>query len=330
MNTQAKRNGSCLRFIVVAVVCCAAAAVEGVSEAPDDPDRISSISAEEPNDLRWDLTERLAVAWDSVELSVKLSKSLADEGAKSPAIKRTLTISGELQVFDTNDLIGIDANCPVAFEVLGGDGDVLPLAAAPQAGGRRYQELDYYFPVWDPSRETWLQRAKPCEFLLCLNLDPNQPAPSSLSLLRGYVYVLYAEDIIEVNVPFEASDEIIEATPDLEIVVSKAQFKCCAWEYTTWVRSKNGSVQGLGDPLSSEDVVADYVILETQLVRQGYVPSPVEQEITGNSFEVVRCSGQFTRGGARPETIRHIIAVSPWEAKVPFVFTDIPVPGFEP
>ena len=56
-----------------------------------------------------------------------------------------------------------------------------------------------------------------------LYLDPNGAVPSVLSQVKGYVYALYAEDVIEVDIPYEPVGQWIDVVPDMEIQSARSE-----------------------------------------------------------------------------------------------------------
>ena len=316
----------------------------------------------EPNDLRWDLAEKFEFRWTSAELSAKVVN-----GASSSLVERTLIISGVLGILDDEGVVSIDVNDPAIIEVLDRDGNAVQYQANQSSSARCYQGLG-----WRSSLEGGKlipQYWHPFTLTLRLSDDPNQPVPSSLTLLKGYVYVLYADDVISFDVPFDPNSGCheMETAPDLQVCVDSETPPCPAeplgyirvapelgrlspvrsttpvplYKYTTWVKSKSGRpVMALQDPSWwPRDLypLGDYVVLGTKLFTYA----------DGKSW-IRSFSTQWTRSGAAGsqgaccwgyveqmindnmyDTIRHVIAVHPVEIKIPFALKDIPIPSVQ-
>ena len=69
-----------------------------------------------------------------------------------------------------------------------------------------------------------------CPFNLTLRLpdDPNEPVPSSLAVLEAYVYVLLADDVVSLDIPFDPNGgwHELKAAPDLQICVDPTTPPC--------------------------------------------------------------------------------------------------------
>jgi hypothetical protein len=293
-----------------------------------------------PIEVRPDLTQRFEARWKSIVLSATVLNRLGSRegGVSSP--NWTLTVGGEVEILDCNDLVGTGASPIEITKVIGADGnDVEAVFAADAAGSwRSYRRLEYYYPgVWDSSLGTYRQTAKPYDLSVSLGIDPNKALVSSLAVIEGYIYALYAENTIEIDVPFRASEDWVQSAPDLQTCVISAGLDCCNWMYHTALKSTTASLGALGDRLDLEDHVADYIVLEVQVFA---LPDPgirmfAASKIVGSSsqagaggFYGVDCLGEVAdRGYPGVKTVRHIIAAHPIEVKIPFALRDIPMPS---
>jgi hypothetical protein len=318
---------------------------------------VTAVSAE-PNDLRWDLVKAFKFDWTSAELSAKVTK-----GDDPNAPVRTLSVSVKLDILDMTRLVIVDMNSIGIREVLDQDGNATQYQPVQSDQTRRYDHLNWH---WDQGG-TWLGLPlQPLNVMFRLTSNPKQPLPSSISQLTGYVYAIYADDVIKVDIPFDPDYGWHEAkvVPDLMLCVDLLTPPCPGplqyvnllptsmdsrrfnlhrpktpvplYKYETWVKSKKGGpMMGLFDPATwyprSLFPLGDYAIVRTELFdsKRNIADQFFTQWIVGNPSgdTGARCSGQKEQAsGDTYDSIRHVIAVHPVEVKVPFVLKNIPIP----
>jgi hypothetical protein len=305
-----------------------------------------------PNELRWDLADKFKPACESTTASSRIVISARGGLANGSVGERTLSISCKLDILDTNDLVALDVIDLGIMRLRDeNDKDVQFLR-------NQYQFVRQYQPVrWDYSGDPIRATLLPCGFTLLIRLDPNQPVPSSLSRVEGYIYALYAEDEIKVDVPFGPQRDWVDAAPGLRIMVTPdtppppgpIQFvprgssspsvyasPVAIYEFRTCVQSTTGlPVLGLQDPWPSDSswTLGDYVVVKTSLYDRvsnlsASVSTPnVTSDPWGRGGAI--CTGWARQDLHSYDTIRHAIAVHPVEVKIPFVLTNIPVPKFQ-
>jgi len=316
----------------------------------------------EPNDLRWDLAGNYEFRWTTVDLSTKVIK-----GDVADSYERTLTISGELRIPETEGLVAFESERPWVLSVSDGNGNAVPSQFGQGLGGRWYE--NNVWPLNVGPQGVW---GSPFTLTLRLPDNPKEPVPSSLAELVGYMYVLLADDVLFLDIPFDPNSgwHETEAAPDLQICIDPATPPCPGppeyipvellpgaskgpwafpyrpttpvplYRYRTWVKSKSGApVMALRDrgAYYHRDVypLGDYAILRTELydsVGQTSVNVPTQEIKSGVSdIRGTWCWGQMEQGRYDAyDTIRHVVAVHPVEVKIPFVLTDIPVPSCPP
>jgi hypothetical protein len=189
----------------------------------------------------------------------------------------------------------------------------------------------------------------------------------SISLLEGYIYAVYADEVIKVDIPFDPDGGWIEpkTAPDLIVRVDPTTPPCPGplrfvnvpladplygprrpatpvplYIYQTRVKSKTGGpMMGLYDPgvwyARSLFPLGEYVVVRTELCdsRNKTSVHTFTQWIVGDSlgYDGARCNGQMKQGpGDTYDSIRHVIAVRPVEVKIPFVLKNVPVPTLLP
>jgi len=300
---------------------------------------------DDPNDLRWDLARRFGFTVESVQMSSTLD--LTQDGALSETARRVLTLSVGIRMLDSNDLAALDVDDPTILEVLGADGKTVGRLVRPFPP--IYKPVDLYVEAGSGR----LGRG-PSRFSLQLPFDPNQPVPASISALRGYLYALYAPDIIEADVPFKVGD-FVRVLADLEICVlgdtppppgpvqtetvwvgsipfTHFPVPICLYKYNTYVRSCTGGVVlAAKTRWPGGGTTVDYTVMKTQLVdskAKTCTNVPSQSFAYGSNGPI--CSGCKEQDAYDYDVIRHIIAVRPYEVKVPFVLTNIPVPSCTP
>ena len=288
----------------------------------------------DPNGFRPDLAEKLEMTVNSVTASATLFPSFDGDSQLS---ERILTVSVSLPFQRKYGLIGADLNHPVilnATDVSGSSVALLPT----EVDWHRYEGRGYT----SYSSRPFGARIPP-GVLVELRLDPHQNVPSSLSSVKWYVQALYTENVIRVDVPFEASEEWIEAEtmPDLEVRIDRAEsfslvdsrgVQSYLHRYTTMVRSRSRSVlRGQNEELHVGDALPEYLVLGTCFLTDlgTLTPTSLNHSVAGDpGGQGAYCSGRshYSKG---VNGIRHTIAVHPLEVKLPFEFTDIPVPSFQ-
>ncbi len=238
----------------------------------------------EPNDLRWDLTGWFQVAPVSVTLSSRTVLPTAGEKPSGAIGERTLSISTKLDILNTNGLVGLDIIDLGIVSVRDEDGKDIRCLSSQYQYLRQYQQVKWGY-AGDPIRDTLL----PSGFTPVLRLDPNQPTPPSLSRIEAYLYALYADDKIQVDVPFGPPRDWVDAAPGLQIIVapdtppppgpiqlsprgssapSAYASPLAIYEIWTCVQSTAGRpVVGLEDPwpLAVPWSLGDYVVVEVSL-----------------------------------------------------------------
>lgn len=334
-----KRGNTCLCTFVVAVLVCTGRI--GLSQGQDG--------------LRHDLAKKFGFTWEAVELSARLKNTAGSDTVDPNALSRDLTISVHLDIRDRTGLVGMAVDNARILEVLDGQGKVVQ--RIPDASERMRQHMKVgYVSV----SENWrrVQKLKPSEVPIRLHLAPDNGVPSVLSRIHGYVYALYADDIIEVDVPFEPVGQWVKVAPNLEIqvdpdtlpppgpveyeprpdrIASPHRLKTprVIHGYATCVRSKTGkSVRGLSDELKDGEAFGPYLVIETKLydsarkITYSVGKQSVRGECRGGTrAHSVYCGGSTIQGHDTYDMIRHVIAVNPREVKIPFTLTNVPVPS---
>jgi len=278
---------------------------------------------EDPNDLRWDFAEAFKFDWNSVTVSIKAANSALDSGLGAEVPVRTISVSASVDFSPakTEGLVIIDVDRPQVYKVIGGEGRTVEWQSTQSDTVRCYQDFGWH---WDNEGHAGTNTPKPFSVEVQLIGDSTQRTPSSISHLEGYMYAIYAQHIIKVDVPFDPNSGWldVEAAPNLTVLVdpltppppppvelvstlpnvppgfwmgdprivpNRPKASLGSYVYGTWVKSKTGQrVLGLRDPRypSSSYAYGDYAILRTELYdsRRNTIGMCDDQHIIGTAF----------------------------------------------
>ncbi len=304
------------------------------------------------NALYGNLREKLEVVCTSAMVSSEVTNAGHKLARDRNRLERKLTFSLDLKILDSSNLVGLDVNHPVILTTVDGDGtDIRWLP-------RSYPVREYRAAKGFGGRgSVQLPRA-----VVQLILAPSQAIPASVAELTGYFHALYGEKVIEVDIPFEPNHPWIDAAPDLRIAVTvdtpprpgPIEYRTlilsgssrrvalltaprALYEYRTLVQSTTGqAVLALEDRWRMEVSwsLGDYVVIGTRLYdsqtnKLGFPEEHVWSDPFGK--HAAACFGKLEQHDENDyDSIRHLIAVHPVEVKIPFVLTDIPIPGLGP
>jgi len=313
-----------------------------VGSALDTPSAARQ-EAGDPNEAMWNVAERFAFVWDSVEVSAQAFNPSYTGPRDLYECGRSITVVGKVHVLDVNDLVGMQVVDPDVLEVVDSDGNDVAWAPFPWRPLRQYQGSNYECPIPQDPLATPQAVLQPYDVSVSFCVDPDQRPISALSLFQWCAYALYAEDVIEVDVPFEASEDWLKAAPGIQIRVTKATVECCDYTYWTEVKPAVGIVRAFDDPVSPTEPMADYLVVRTLLLdSEGNPVGATEDDrvsaavwserVESTSLNTAKCSGWLLTFVTEAEiaSVRHVIVVHPYEVRVPFVVRDLPLPGFRP
>ena len=162
------------------------------------------------NALYGNLREKLEVVCTSAMVSSEVTNAGHKLARDRNRLERRLTFSLDLKILDSSNLVGLDVNHPVILTAV--DGDSTDIRWLPRSYPVREYRAAKGFGGWGSVQ---LPRA-----VVQLILAPSQAIPASVAELTGYFHALYAEKVIEVDIPFEPNHPWIDAAPDLRIAVT--------------------------------------------------------------------------------------------------------------
>lgn len=301
---------------------------------------VAAQNAPDPNAAGGDITDRFAFVWDSVEVSAQVFNPSYTGRRDLYECGRSLTVVGKVHVLDANDLVGMQVVDPDVLQAVDRDGNDLAWAPLPWRPFRQYQELKYEWPVprdpYGPPRPV----LQPYDVSVAFCVDASQELSPSLSLFQWSAQTVYAEDVIEVDVPFGGTDDWLEVAPGIQIQVTKATVECCDYTYWTEVKHPGGVVRAFGDLFSPTEPIADYLVVRTLLLDADgdairateddrVSPAIWSERIESTSWDTAKCGGWLLTFITEAEiaSIRHVIVVHPYEVSIPFTVHDLPLPG---
>ena len=329
------------RSILAALVCAVCVGATSASSAADDPNVVGPAFG-----------KSFTVAVESVEVSASSGVDIADDTAACAPPRRTITIALRFEIPDANRPVAIDTYPPAVLGAWDALGQEIAFQTERTSDLRKYADSRCIFAGEDGH---CIEARGPAGINIELVLDPNQPVPSALSRLEGTICVLYAEDVIMGDVPFEVTGEWIEVNEDLQIAVSpktppapgpitwevipgmeddpyrqgyRSAEPIALWTYETYARSTTGGrVLTLDVTWGERTTVTDYVLIETGLVEAKMVFAIPSSQYAGPVSDGCICSGRWEQDSNNYDAIRHVFAVHPVEVRVPFALTDVPIPA---
>lgn len=164
--------------------------------------------SEDPNLVLWQAPEVFDAAWHSVSVTRATPNPdrYSQIGISEPS--DVIKISGEVEILDRTDLIGIDLDYSLACQAFDGEGNSV--------------RLDNVAGSFEPSHK-WITLPSGRKALTCsLHLENGQPIPHTLSEVDVLVHALYAQPLMELYVPFMVSEEWAEVIPGFKVKINRA------------------------------------------------------------------------------------------------------------
>jgi hypothetical protein len=356
MRKWRKRSWLCPLAVTMMLLGFIAVGADTIADPTDTASVPLAAASADSNDLRWDLARAFQFDWVSAELSAKVVP-----GADANAPARTVIVSVGLTVLDVKGLVILDMNSPGIIQVLDQRGNPVEYQAARSDQTRRYDSRSWY---WNNSGAVITTPLGPFDVAFRLSADPRQSAPSSLSQVQGYIYAIYADGVVGLDVPFDPNygwhqapavpglmacvdpatppcpwplKEIKVAGPDSTGTFYRPATPVPLYKYQTWVKVKaGGPMMGLNDPGGfyprASNPLGDYALVRTELYasKKDFSDYLFTQWVLSDPLgdRGASCNGEKEQvpGDVTYDSIRHIIAVHPVEVKIPFVLKNIPIP----
>lgn len=258
-----------------------------------------------------------------IEDRFEVSVAFASYSERTPG---RLEIRCDVGVLDPNLILGISED-GVITRVKNNKDEIVDIANPKVPLRSKYEPLQYrggfFIPPRTIKREPqWPDVFAPTEMVLELDSGLIGTDPDMINRIEGYFYVLMAESIEHVELPFEPLNLWVRLTPDLEIrLVEAEQYRRFRYNIETKGDTR-GSYRTEMD-LSGRLVVGrQWIGKNGRIVRRGRVNSRISPW--------VMIGGRGSGGTGDPvEKLRYVIAVKPSHHKIPFVLENISLPKRE-
>lgn len=364
MRTSPTRGCASLASVAVALFSCISVAAHVANDSVTDPNSHSVGASPDVNDLRWDLAKAFTFCWTSVELSAQMGRATPDGVGEANLPLCTLTVSGKVDwtPIETQGLVIIDVSAPQICELLDDYGNSIAYKNAQSDRKRDYQDRHWYWT--DTGAYLWTTDCDQFKLKGELCVDTYRSLPSTLSRVAGYIWAIYADAVVCVDVPFDPNYGSLESevVPDLTFVVDptmppapqpveyariplpgtggamvcRAKRAMGVYQYGTWLKSKMGRPvfrisEGIRYP-GHVYAYGDYAIVRTELYdsTEGVFTIPIDQGVVSSVWDT---RGSYCWGQTKQidddvlfDTVRHVILVHPVEVKIPFVLKNVSVP----
>ncbi|MCF7973863.1 MAG: hypothetical protein K9N55_08615 [Phycisphaerae bacterium] len=285
------------------------------------------------NDVLWNASDYFNARWDSVALTTIAHNSVIDSGVGLNSPERILTISGRIEVIDTNDLLGLDTENSFVCQAFDQDGNEMALP----------NRVSPFEPVYQWKLLNW----RPREITLQLQLTPDQIVPTALARVDFYAHALFARPFVTVDMPFEVTADWVELAPGFRVLIEKAVSKDGICEYQIQQELTGPPNSYLG--LSPYDELTSFILLSSPKIADLYTrdylfsltlmdseekPTSSDREYTGSKTsydpegKTIMTNTGYISDCSGIATLRYSIAVQPYKVIVPMTITDITLDGF--
>ena len=310
---------------------------------------LSLPSVRADSDPNTKIADRFDVSLDSARYATSTQVIRSSEGRSERAIER-LRLNCEVDIADANLVLGISRRGAIT-RLTNGKGEIVEdfgqRSLRPSSVFYSYQGLRYrpqFVPPQKParwktairsilrlpplksSRPQRLDKLAPSPMMLELDAGLFGPDAEKISRVEGHFYVLMAESLEHVDVPFKPAEKWRRVVPGLEIKVLEAESSESRYKYRIEARREENAVQGWLSPATDlpERLAAERQLIgrDGKLTRHRIGPLPLSLHLVGSG------SGSGSGRDVGPiKKFRFVIAVKPRHHKIPFVLEDIPLPG---
>lgn len=290
------------------------------------------------------IADNFKVSWSSIAYNKRVSvrNPVASEN-QGQEVSETLSLSCEVEIVDANLVLGICRE-PLVEEVKDGKGGDIEIGAVSSGSSfMRYEALRYrrrYVtptrqPRWktairsalrlsqeESSRPRWVNELEPSQMRIGLDVGLSKQTGGEIGVVKGHFYVLMAESLEHIEVPFKPSDDWVHLTPDMEIRLQEAQCTERSFRFNIKTRPQDGVSMR---PLSVQDYLPNRMVVAREFIGEDGKPT---QHFSGIRRLPAHVSGSGSGGGSncRIKSIRFVIAINPTHHEIPFVLEHIPLP----
>ena len=280
----------------VVLVWVGLATGQGMIDGPTTPPKV-------------DYSSNFVAIWDTVDLSVTLCN--AQEGLEGSTMTqdRTLSITGVVDVLDSEHVMGISTDNMKITRVLNESKSAIQCVS----------------PFFMQNIPTYHKLAGPEPFTIRLNLEQNETWPLGLSTVECEIVALYARDYEVFDIPFALSDQWIVLKPGIRVWVEQAQCDGNEYSYVLRIRYEGTDPTQFETSRYTNHLPDDMVIQIQLLDAQGAL---VTESETG-SFRIDNTNIRIGKGHAADvQTLRFKLATNPRNEIITLLLSDLPVPIF--
>ncbi len=278
------------------------------ARAADDGTAGQDVNWAEPNEAA-----SFSAAWTSATLSASLQNPVEHRGMADTGVTRTLGVMAKITIDPLAKVFGTTHSVADLLAVTE-TGDQL-------AGPVRGSSYRSYSPLSLPGYQLTS---------LAFPMDPNRGYPVLLKEVSWTLYALLYRQEQWTDVPFQATAQWVQIAPGIKVQFTRATSQAGAFQYEFTGRYEGPASPFMGDPSVGEGsplpwhLVAKIEMLDAKgaTIRTSY--SDRGQRQSAGSV-VCSGSGEYSASGG-VKTMRFRVILNPYEIKLPFVLTDIPVP----
>ncbi|HEX8342405.1 MAG TPA: sigma-70 family RNA polymerase sigma factor [Tepidisphaeraceae bacterium] len=273
-----------------------------------------------------DLSQQLTAEWRAASLNVTQANPAATD-KNVPQTSRSLTIDFGIVVRDASSILGFDRNGMTEFgRVIDAEGrDVRALVVNRPRDNRSYAPLQYG-KTFDDASQSFVDRLLPQLFNVPLSLS--DALPQRIARLEGSAYVLRAERIETIDVPFKAASTYTDIMPGLRVRFDEAVAE--EGRYHFRLATEPLSARRREPPFNGS--VSARSPLPARIVTHWYFVDAAGKHVGGQRYAGAfgfGTGGMSGSGGDGPGTVaamRFEVAVNPYEQPAAIVLTDIDLP----
>jgi len=180
-----------------------------------------------------------------------------------------------------------------------------------------------------PFNPVLVNQLEPPRLQFELDLGVLERSGGEIKSLKGYYYVLLAESLENVEVPFEPNDQWVLLTEDVAIQVREARntISGSGTRYNFEIEESKSARRSIG-LLSVGDYLPEKMVMGRQFIKADGKPFDPSM---GFGFLPAHVGGSGSGSGSvgPVKKIRFVIAVNPQHYKIPFELKNIPLPNPE-
>jgi hypothetical protein len=294
------------------------------------------------------VTDLFKVNWESIRYDKSVYRRNPEFTLNDPSVRENLSLSGRIEIKDPNLVLGT-CQQGIITEMTDHKGQKIDhsqeLPRRMYYEGLRYNQRyiqPQLLPRWKTvirsllrtgptsSRPELVNELQPARLEIQMNIRLLETPGGEIGSLKGYFYIIIAESLKYIDVPFEPNDNWVRLTDDMEVHVREA--KCTTTSASRSRYSFDIEENWTGGPrtnrLSIEDYLPERIVTGRQFI--GVDGKPTQHFMGMQSLPAhVAGSGYISGSDIQIKKIRFVIALNPSHYKVPFEFKNIPLPDPE-